>query len=345
MLEAFVKKYGLVIFALVLIGLFSILSPEIFATRDNFTFILKVNAALTVLALGSIVALAAGEFDLTVAAVAGLSAIVVARLGQVGVPFIAAIAIAIACGLLVALINALAVNVLKVSSLITTLAMLSVVSGFTLFLTGGATVSSGVPSGLVDFMQGSVQGIPYSTFVVAVIALLVWYLLSRTPLGRTLYAMGMNREASRLMGASIKRNVTISFMISSTAAVAAGIMLLGSQQAASPSLGSSLLLPALAVAFLGASTIQPGWFNVGGTLVAVLLVGSSIVGLQSIGVPYWVEPIFFGAVLIAAVAVAATNSTPFFQWLTRSFKGDKAQREGSEDIVIAEEASAENRRD
>ncbi len=338
MSDSIIRRYGLVFFTIALLIAFSIASPEIFATGSNLAFILQVNGALAVLALGSIVPLAAGEFDLTVGAVAGLSAIIVARLGQAGVPFFASLIVAILVGVVVGLVNSFVVSALHVSSLITTLGTMSVVGGLTLFLTGGSIVSLGVPEGLVSFMQQSLWNVPLSMIIVAIVAVILWYLLNRTPLGRSLYAMGMNRDAAVLMGSRVKRNVTICFIISGVAATIAGVMLLGSQQAASPALGGNLLLPALAVAFLGASTIQPGWFNVLGTLVAVFMVGASIIGLQSVGVPYWVEPIFFGGVLIVAVAVSATSSGPVRQLLHRLFG-----RRSPEEPVFAEvEVSSES---
>jgi ribose transport system permease protein len=252
-----------------------------------------------------------GEFDITVVAVVGIAAIIVAKLGQEGVPLLVLIFAAGGAGGVIGLVNAFCVNVLGVTSLITTLGVASVVTGITTYLTDGSTVSDGVPSKLLDFAQGYWLGIPQVVVCVLVVAIVMWYLTSRTPLGRRLYATGMNREAARLMGAGIKRNITLAFVTSGIIAGLSGVLQLGIAQSAAPDTGASFLLPALTVAFLGASAIRPGWFNVWGTVVGVLVVGTGIVGLSILGAPYWVQPIFNGAILVVAVAVSTFSLEPF----------------------------------
>jgi ribose transport system permease protein len=221
-------------------------------------------------------------------------------------------------------VNAFAINVLRVSSFITTLGLSSIVTGFTAYLTGGQTVTAGIPLSLVSFTQFTWLGVPRLVFVVVIIGIMLWLFLSATPLGRQFYAVGMNRESSRLMGAHVKRDIAVAFVVSGMLAALAGVFELGTLQSVQPNVGAALLLPALAVAFLGASTIRPGWFNVWGTLIGVLVVQTGIVGLDDVGAPYWMEPIFDGAVLVAAVAVSVMSFAPMRAHLLKILRAPQA---------------------
>ena len=298
-------RYGLFVFLLLMLLAFSLLSPSIFFTSATFVNIMQSNSVLALVALGAMLPLVIGEFDLTVGATVGFGAIFFTELYRHGWPFALCLIATMALGCVVGLANAFCVNVLRVSSLITTLGLSSVIVGITSFLTGGQTVTVGIPTSLVLFAQSNWLGVPRLLYIVIVSALVVWFLLSFTPLGREFYAVGMNRDSSRLMGSRVKRDIVIAFMVSGGLAALSGVFELGLLQSASPSIGSDLLLPALAVAFLGASTIRPGWFNVWGMMIGVLVLQTGIVGLDDVGAPYWLQPIFDGVVLVSAVAISS----------------------------------------
>ena len=313
----FAGKYGLIAFYLGMVIVFSFSAPSIFPTKATFQSIGQSNSVLALVALGAMVPLVVGEYDLTVGASVGLAAIVCSSLDQSGMPFLFSMVLTVCVGVIIGLVNAFSINILRVSSFITTLGLSSIITGFTANLTGGQTVTAGIPSGLVSFTQRTWLGVPRLVYVVVIFAAILWFLLSTTPLGRQFSAIGMNRESARLMGARVKRDITLAFVVSGGLAALAGVFELGALQSVQPDIGASLLLPALAVAFLGASTIRPGWFNVWGTLIGVLVVQTGIVGLDDIGAPYWVEPIFDGAVLVAAVAVSALAFAPMRAQLRR----------------------------
>jgi ribose transport system permease protein len=313
----FAGRYGLIAFYIGMVIVFSFSARSIFPTEATFQSIGQSNSVLALVALGAMVPLVVGEYDLTVGASVGLAAIVCSSLDQDGLPFLLSLVLTISVGAVIGLMNAFAINVLRVSSFITTLGLSSIITGFTANLTGGQTVTAGIPPSLVAFTQRTWLGVPRMVYVVAVFAAILWFMLSATPMGRQFYAVGMNRESSRLMGARVKRDITIAFVVSGSLAALAGVFELGALQSVQPDIGASLLLPALAVAFLGASTIRPGWFNVWGTLIGVLVVQTGIVGLDDVGAPYWMEPIFDGAILVAAVAVSALAFAPMRAQLRR----------------------------
>ena len=260
-----------------------------------------------IIALGALVPLMVGEFDLSVGANVELSSVLVAVLAsQHGWSLPTAALAGVLIGGLIGLVNGVLVAVAGISSFIATLAVGSLASGLSLYLTDGSILFQGIPESLRTFAQGNAGGaVPKLLIVAAAVALVLWYLTERTPVGRQVVSIGLNKEAARLMGIRTRSLVVAAFVTSGLLAGFAGVLLLGRVGSASSGIGPTFLLPALAAGFLGATTIKVGRFNVVGTVIAVALVAVGLNGLQLNGAPVWVEPVFDGAVL--AVAVGASR--------------------------------------
>jgi hypothetical protein len=114
-----------------------------------------------------------------------------------------------------------------------------------------------------------------------------------------------NRRAARLVGLPVERLVLLAFVLSATLAGLAGVLLVARNGSASPQVGTvGDSLQALAAAFLGATTIRPGRFNVPGTLVAIFLLAFTVTGLSLAGVAGWINDVFNGAALFVAVLIS-----------------------------------------
>ena len=151
------------------------------------------------------------------------------------------------------------------------------------------------------------------------LVLALWYVLSHTPLGRYLYFVGEGRNVARLSGIRVDAIRVGALIAGSTISAAAGVFQAGLIGGADPTIGPTLLLPAFAAAFLGATAIVPGRFNPWGTFIAVYFLATGIVGLQLIGLSGWIEQVFYGAALILAVAasrIASKRDRP--AWLSRT---------------------------
>ena len=121
---------------------------------------------------------------------------------------------------------------------------------------------------------------------------------------RRLHAIGVNPTAAHLIGVRVERTVFISFVLGGLIAGLAAVVLTARQGGGVPVNGLNLVLPALAGTYLGATTIRPGEFNIPGTFVGLLFVGVTVSGLTLLGVEAWVQPVFTGGSLVAAVLVA-----------------------------------------
>ncbi len=299
------ERYALVILFVIVCGLFGIFGSDKFLSIQNAQDIAGNQVVLGILALAVIIPLVCGQFDLSVGAVLGLSNIVFAAAMSVySVPILPAALIAILSGGAVGLVNGLLVARVKVNSLITTLGMATVISGVVGWYTEGQQIARNIPNLIVDLGTGFWFGIPIGVYLLVVAALLVWYLLEYTPFGRYLHAVGSNEVAARVSGLKVNRLVLMSFVISGLVAGLAGVVQVARIGAGQPSIGPNYLLPALSAAFLGATAIQPGRYNVWGTIVAVFFIAVSVSGLALAGAPYYVGPIFTGGALVIAVAVS-----------------------------------------
>jgi ribose transport system permease protein len=202
----FFARIALPLLLVLLIVVFSVARPETFATIDNLKTVLNLQAVLTILALGLLLPLIVGELDLSVAANLGLGLILVTGLtSQQGVPPIPAMIIAIAACTTVGLINGLLVSKVGINSFIVTIGMSTILTGLIGAYTLGNVFYENIPTELTGLGQGNLLGIPLPVVVAAAIGLILWYVLSQTPAGRFLYAIGGSRDAARLSGIAVPR--------------------------------------------------------------------------------------------------------------------------------------------
>lgn len=301
-----IAKYGLPVILVIEIIIFGLLRPNTFLTLDTLQTIAVNQSVAGILAIGVVIPLVIGEFDLSVGANLGLGAIMVVGLTAFnGVPVFLAIIISVAVSALVGLINGLLVSKVGVNAFVTTLGVQSVLTGAVLWYTNGNVIYQGVPKGLVAIGNGTLLGIPYPVIFLIVIVLIMWYVLDQTPFGRYLYAVGGSKEAARLSGLNVGRLTILAFVLAGALAGLAGVILSAKLGSGNPTVGNSFLLPGFAAAFLGATAFRPGTFNVLGTIFAVFVIATGIYGLNLLGLPFFVEYVFTGIVLV--IAVAATR--------------------------------------
>lgn len=304
-----VSRYGLVlIFALVIV-LFSAINPEIFATAANAQTIALTQSITALIALGVMMPMIAGNIDLSVGFQFGLAQALLAVLTiQVGLPPMLALSVVVLVGACVGIATGLLITRLALPSFTTTIATGILILGLTQLLTGDQVVSGRVPDWFLAVGRGSLLGVPLPFIYVVVIAAVLLFLTERTVWGRSAYAIGDNPEAARLSGINSSRVILQSFVISGVLCAIAGCISFTTLGASSPVVGLGILLPAFAGAFLGATSIRPGRYNVIGTIVAIYLVGTGISGLQQLGAQPFVEQLFNGLALLAAIILARLST-------------------------------------
>lgn len=296
--------YALVFALIGIVIIFTVLLPETFPTLANLRIILASQAVLLVVALAETVPLRSGDFDLSVGSAMILSASVVGVLSaNHGVPVWVSIPAGVILGALVGASNGLVVVLLKINPFIVTLGSLTIFEGLA-FATTGSRIVSGFDPLLLAISRTQVLGLPLAVYLGWFLALLVWYAFEFTPFGRYSLFVGGNTEAARLAGVPVGAVRFISFVVAGALSGSAGVLLAGTLGAVNPVVGQQFLLPAFAAAFLGTTAVQPGRFNVLGTVLGVYLLVVVVTGLQLMGVATWITQVVNGAALVVAVTFA-----------------------------------------
>jgi len=302
------ERFALPLLLVLVIVVFSTLpaTSSTFTSPENIRNVLGDQAVLGVLAIASILPLVVGHFDLSVGAQASITQIAVAAaMSRYGIPMVPAVLIGIAMGAAIGLVNGVLVAKVRVNALITTLGVATVIAGLISLYTKGTTIVSGISHDLINLGQGEWLGIPRTTFFLAAVALLVAYVLGATVYGRRLRLVGSNPAAAQLVGLRLDRLVLSTFVFTGALAGVAGALLVARNGNANPASGNEYTLLAVAAAFLGATSIRPGQFNVLGTLVAIFFLAFSVNGLNLAGVEPWINDVFNGTALVVAVGLSA----------------------------------------
>jgi ribose transport system permease protein len=299
------ERFGLLAILLAIVVVFWLMN-DIFMSWSNWQNIIASQGVTLIIALALMVPLVAGNFDLSVGSVAILSSIVTAGAMQNNHTSLGlACAYGIAAGVIVGVVNGILVTKLRLNALIATLGTSVIIAGLIDQYTGGNAIVNGISTKLTDFGSGTVGGISQLAIVALVLSVLIAYLLTKTPYGRKLFAIGSSEKAAELVGIRVGRVVFLSFVASGALAAIGGVLMLAQQGSGNPATnGISVLLPALAAVYLGASTLYPGQFNVPGTILGLIVVAVIVSGLTLQGVAPWVQPVATGTALIVAVGAS-----------------------------------------
>lgn len=286
-----------------LIIAFTVLNPGAFFTSSTAQSVAADRSVSAILALAVIIALACGAFDLSLGAIANFSTITAVLLINRGWDWPTAAVAAVLVATCFGIVNGFVVTKLHVSSFITTLGTASIITALQIVITDNTQPSPPYLPSWNEFTQTTFLGFQVVVYYMLALAVLVWWVLEHTPIGRYLYAIGSSPEAARLSGARVERYTALSLVASATVAGIGGAFY-ASLAGPSLSYGGSLLLPAFAAAFLGSTQIVPGRFNVWGSVLAIYVLATGVKGLQLTTDAQWLDPMFSGAALVLAVAVA-----------------------------------------
>jgi ribose transport system permease protein len=297
---------GVALLVLMFIG-FSVGLRGTFLTYSNLTAVASSMSLTGIMALGVMVPLAAGVFDVSISGTmtVACTAVVELFLGTNGkMPIPVAIVLVLLGGAAVGVLNGFLVVRERLDSFIVTIGMSSVLLGLSERISNGSTLTAQNPTGFLTVGRTTFGGIPITAVYLVAVAIIIWYVLAYTPVGRRISATGAGREAARLSGVRTDRIIFGAFMASGVVAAFAGVVYAAQLGSAPPDVGSPYLLPAFSAAFLGSTIIHPGRFNVPGLIIAMLIVEVGINGLQLAGISFWIVDLFQGAALIIAIVLA-----------------------------------------
>lgn len=288
---------ALLVFLVAEIVFFSFAS-KYFLSWDNFVNILSALAVTGILAAGATILLIGGQFDLSIGSGVAWVGLTLALLHPV-VGTAPAVAIAVVSGLLIGAINGFLVTVVGVNALITTLGTMAIFRGLTI------SVGQGQSIGLTGFDWALFRpflNIPLPVLVFIAVAATVAVILRNTVYGRSVYAIGANPSAARLVGLASKRNVFIAFLISGLCMALAGITNASQLGSTSGVTGLGLELAAITAVILGGTSLSGGVGTVSGTVLGLLIVGVLGNGMTLMNVNSSWQQVATGGLLILAVS-------------------------------------------
>ena len=296
-----IRDLGTIIGLVIIVVVFSSLS-DVFLTQRNLVNILQQSSLNACIAIGMTLVIISGGIDLSVGPIAALTAVICATAIVAGYPillvFVMAFAIGAACGLL----NGALIAYAGLQPFIVTLGTLSVLRALALIFTGGNPIL-GVPAEFRTLFTTEIGILPVPVIIVAVISVLVWILLARTPLGEYILAVGGNEEAARVSGVPIERTKIAVYVISGVFAALAALILVARLGAAEPTLGNLWELEAIAAAAIGGASLSGGKGSIIGTIIGAIVLGAMRNGLTLLNVQAFYQLLATGIIIIAAMLI------------------------------------------
>jgi ribose transport system permease protein len=295
-----------VLIALVLCCIYLASTQSAFRSWGNVTNIVGTNSVTLVLALGATFVIIAGGLDMSIAAGTAASGMILGLLVQAGAPIVLVILAPIGFGLLLGFINGALITFARISFLVVTLGAMSIYTSFALIVQHGSTIvvfDNSTFNPIYDFATHNVGPIPIVMIFDAAMALIAGGVLRYTSFGRSVFAVGSNREAARLNGINVTMVVLMVYVITGLTVGLASIVEVGRLTGASPTVDPTQLLGVLAAVLIGGTAYTGGAGSVTGTIIGVLFLGVVQNGLTLVGVSSFWQGLVNGTILIAAVGL------------------------------------------
>jgi ribose transport system permease protein len=297
------RSEHLVLGSILLVVVLVIATTEpLFLSSRNVANMGAATAALAILCAGQIFVILNGGIDISVAAQIGILSIVSVILsGHLPFPLVFAAVVLIGAG--IGLVNGVMVAWIGISPIITTVAMLQVLSGLALVLTQGQPRRNFDPS-YTALGTTNVLGVPASVVVAIVVVVLAGLILTRTTLGRYTYAIGGNSDAAFLSGINVRMTTMLNYVLCSAFTAVAAVTLSSRTGSGLPDLGSGLEITTIAAIFIGGIAWGGGKGSIIGVVLGVLLVGVINNGLDLNSVDSNVQTIVIGVLMAVAVGIS-----------------------------------------
>jgi ribose transport system permease protein len=289
----------LVVVLLLVIG--AIVNPR-FLGIENVKIMTRDTAILAIAAIGVGFTIITAGIDLSIGSIVGLGGVLTAYFTvRAGLPIWLGIILTLLVGIVIGSIHGLFVTKLRMHGFLITLVTLGVARGSILVLTNGFPIT-GVPDSLAFLGQGNVGGlIPVPVIICLIVAGLALYLLRLTYIGRQIYAVGGNKEATRLSGVNVDARIILCYVLSVVCASLVGIIQAGRLSLGHPGAGEGFELLAITACILGGLSLMGGQGSVVGILVGSLMIGVLQNEMVMLNInPFW-HKIVIGLVLLVAI--------------------------------------------
>jgi len=268
----------------------------------NILNILKQATPIIIIAIGQTFVLITAGIDLSIGSVIACSGVVAAIFMRDGMPVWISMVAGLLFGVLVGVINGSLIVYGKLPAFIATMGTMTTVRGLALFLTQGIPIGS-LPKEFTQIGTQRTFNVPNQVYIMAILAIIFGFVLSKTKIGRYTYAMGSNYEATRLSGVNVNRTLIIVYTISGFLAAWAGMIMTANVISAAPTAGDGYELDAVASSVIGGASTLGGEGIIPGTVLGALVIATLRNGLNLSGASPFIQKMIIGIVIIAAVFI------------------------------------------
>lgn len=302
------REMSVFVALIVLVVIMSLASPYFLDTQNVFN-VLRNMSTISIVAIGMTMVIITGGIDLSVGSVLAVSAMLTARLMvQYGLNPWLAFAIGLLMGALAGGINGLIITKVQVNPFITTMGMMSIGRGLTYLFASGlkGTVASNIPmrDQALNFLgAGYVGPVPFPVIEMVILVVLASLFLGNTVLGRQIYGVGSNEQASRLSGVDVDRVRLFCYTLTGLLAAYAGVMTAGLLSTAATNAGIGTELDVIAAAVIGGASLAGGEGTVYGAVIGAAIMAVLRNAFVLLGLPVYLQTVSIGIVIILAVAL------------------------------------------
>jgi inositol transport system permease protein len=301
-----IRQYGLLIVFGIICLIISLITPQ-FLTLSNLTIIVTQVSINALLAFGVTFVIITGGIDLSLGSIVAVTGVTSAMLAHPdSYPVLIPIVMGLLAGLMMGAFNGFIITKSKIAPFIVTLGTMTIGRGLALILSDGRPVSN-LSDSFNYLGSGTVFGIPFLILIFILVFALCSIILSKTILGRHIYAIGGNEQAARASGINIDRVKLSVYSISGLLAGLAGILLASRITTGQPNAGAGFELDAIAAVVIGGTSTAGGRGTMTGTLIGVLLIGVINNGLDLLNVTSYYQQVVMGIIIIGAVIVDSLN--------------------------------------
>jgi len=278
------------------------LASPYFLTPANLSSVVRQTAVINTMALGMTMIIIAGGIDLSVGAILAFSGLLGAMAMQAGMPIWLGVATGLLAGAFCGLINGLLTVRLNINPFIVTLGTLGILRGVTLIISNGLPVHR-IPPRFAFLGEGSVLGVPFVLWLLALCAIATHVILEHTRLGRYAFAIGSNPDAAFYTGIPVGFYTAAVYTISGLLCGLAGMIEASRLMTGQPTAGQGYELQVIAAVVIGGGSLRGGEGSVPGTLVGAFIMGLLSNGSDLLGISPYLQQAIIGAIIIVAVTL------------------------------------------
>lgn len=300
------KEFSVLLIILFISAILTIINPQ-FLTFGNIIDVIKGNVVVAILALGMTLVIITGGIDVSVAAMTTAVAVTMGSLfafmPDSWISLLLIFLLAPVMGIVLGLINGFFVSKIKIPAIVVTLGTFNIITGLVLYFTNGRYLNStNLPDAFISFSNINILGIPILIYILAALALLTWYILKNTKIGRSILALGGNEQSALRVGIDRQKVLLFVYGFMGFLAGFAAIAQTAYTKAVDPNGLLGLELIVIAGVVIGGTNIQGGRGTVHGTLLGVLLMAILENGMILAHIDTFWQKVVIGAVIVIAVS-------------------------------------------